>query len=215
MKLTRTQKIIRNLLLIAICLFLLEWMLEFPCLTKQGLLNRAEREYLLNGPTELILDREDYMARKVLFGRNKDGILTVDYDATLLGFRYSLWDSQFFPDSDYILLQDMDTHISNGSVRHVYYVELIGLPERVARAELELKRDGKQLLYFEESRQEPKVLTFSHVGTDASGKEKVWETDLKWDEAVLRLYDDTGTLLQEQGFDDLYFGGNGGGRIPS
>lgn len=213
-KLTRTQKIIRNLLLIGLCLFLLAWMLEFPCLTKQGLLNRAEREYLLNSPTKLILDREDYMARKFLFGRNKEGILTVNYDITPLGFRYSLWDSQFFPDSDYILLQDMDTHISNGSVRHVYYVVLIGLPEQVSHGELELKNGGSRVLWFEGTLEEPGMMVFPYTGTDAEGNEKVWDTDLKWDEAVLRLYDDAGTLLQEQSFDDLYFGGNGGGRLP-
>ena len=78
---------------------------------------------------------------------------------------------------------------------------------------LESLQDGEQLLCFKQSRREPGVLTFPDTGTDAEGNEKKWDFDFQV-EAVLRLYDEAGTLLQEQTFDDLYYGGNGGGRIP-
>lgn len=212
MKLNRTQKIIRNLLLIGICLFLLEWMLEFPCLTKQGLLDRAEREYLLKGPTELIFDREDDFYQRIVYGRNDDGMLAVGYKTTLLGFReIQTW---FFPDSDYVLVQDLEVAVHNGYVGHVCYAMLVGLPERVARAELDVEKNGGHLLRFEAARQETQVMTFPLVGKNDKGEEEYWDGNLTGEKAVLRLYDDAGNLLQEQSFDDLYYAGNGGGRLP-
>lgn len=222
LKLTRKQKILCNCLLIAVCSFLLAWMLEFPCLTKGGLLKRAERQYLLNGPTELILDREDYFARKILYARNKEGILAVTYDTTPLGFR--LGQSQFFPDSDYLLVQDLDVAIypgygSQGYVSHAFYAEVIGLPKSVVKAELDIMKEGKLLLCFEGERQEPDRVVFPLYGNDIEGKgveEKggLWLDELECDEIVLRLYDSAGNLLQEHSYDQLSYGGNGGGKLP-
>ena len=211
MKFTRTQKIIRNLLLIALCMFLMAWMWKFPCLTKQGLLNRAEREYLLNGPTELILDREGYFEHKIVYGRNDDGMLYVSYVTTPLGFRVN--QNQFFPDSDYLLVQDLDVAVRNGYTGHVYYILLVGLPDHVAWAELDVEKSEKVLLRFETERQE-ETMAFPLLGLNDKGKEEYWTGNLAWDRVILRLYDDAGNLLQEQTFDDLYYGGNGGGRIP-
>lgn len=54
---TRKQRILRNLLLMALFLYWAAWCLEFPCLTKNGLLRRAEDAYLLEkGDMELLFD---------------------------------------------------------------------------------------------------------------------------------------------------------------
>ena len=49
----RRQKTVRNVLLIVLTLFLLEWSCGFPPWTLEGLLRRAERQYLLENSTVL------------------------------------------------------------------------------------------------------------------------------------------------------------------
>mgnify|MGYP001772761703 CR=1 FL=1 len=79
-RLTRRQKLVRNLLAAAVCLFLLEWMMGFPCLTAEGLLRRAERMYLMED-TELLYDGQGRGAGGVcwptVYGRNGDTLLAV------------------------------------------------------------------------------------------------------------------------------------------
>ena len=50
-RLNRKGKIIRNLLVIGICLFVMSWLLEFPALSREGLFRRAGHQYLLETPS--------------------------------------------------------------------------------------------------------------------------------------------------------------------
>lgn len=79
-KLNRKQKIARNFLLIALALLLFEWLLHFPALTKEGVLRRAERDYLLENSALLFIGREEglsHFREGTLYARNGDLLLAV------------------------------------------------------------------------------------------------------------------------------------------
>ena len=89
-KLNRKQKIARNFLLIALALLLFEWLLHFPALTKEGVLRRAERDYLLENSALLFIGREEglsHFREGTLYARNGDLLLAVNYDRTALGLQ--------------------------------------------------------------------------------------------------------------------------------
>lgn len=81
----RKQKIIRNLLCIALSLFLLSWAMEFPSLTKAGLIRRAERQYLLAEDSKVLLETDSYGGGYELYLWNRGDILQIYYDHTLMG----------------------------------------------------------------------------------------------------------------------------------
>lgn len=56
-RLNRKGKIIRNLLVIGICLFVMSWLLEFPALSREGLFRRAGHQYLLETPSVYLTSR--------------------------------------------------------------------------------------------------------------------------------------------------------------
>ena len=85
-KLSRKQKTVRNLSLIALCLFWTAGILEFPCWTITGVLRRVERQYLLEG-SELLFTGEDRWERDVLYARNDNVLLCASYERTPLGMR--------------------------------------------------------------------------------------------------------------------------------
>lgn len=83
-KWNRKQRIIRNLLCVALSLFLLSWAMEFPSLTREGLIRRAERQYLLEDST-LLLETDSTGAGYELYLWNHGDILQIYYDRTLMG----------------------------------------------------------------------------------------------------------------------------------
>lgn len=84
-KWNRTQKTIRNLLGMALCLFLLLWPREFPAWTLEDLMTRAERQYLLDGSMPL-LQTDSVGDGYELYLWNQGKILQVYYDRTWLGY---------------------------------------------------------------------------------------------------------------------------------
>lgn len=85
-KLSRRQKLVRNLLLAALCLLLTEWMLDFPSWSLEGLLRRAEGRYLLEG-SELLLQTDSVGEGRELYAWNHGQILQIYYDRCPLGLR--------------------------------------------------------------------------------------------------------------------------------
>lgn len=81
----RTQKTIRNLLGMALCLFLLLWSGKFPAWTMESLTTRAERQYLLEGSVPL-LQTDSVGGGYELYLWNQGKILQVYYDRTWLGY---------------------------------------------------------------------------------------------------------------------------------
>ncbi|WP_298024172.1 hypothetical protein [uncultured Dysosmobacter sp.] len=81
----RKRKIIRNLLCIVLALFLMSWATEFPSLTKAGLIRRAERQYLMAGDSQVLLETDSIGGGCELYLWNQGDVLQVYYDRTLMG----------------------------------------------------------------------------------------------------------------------------------
>lgn len=96
-KWSRKWRVVRNLLCIALVMFLLSWALEFPSLTKAGLLRRAERKYLLED-SKVLLETDSIGEGCELYAWNHGQILQVYYDRCPLGLRLDaarLYDEEF------------------------------------------------------------------------------------------------------------------------
>lgn len=231
-RLNRRQKIVRNLFLAALALFLLAWSLDFPPLTKAGLLRRAERSWLLAEPSELLFEKPREFGggeNGVLVARNGDRLLTVNY------YRYlpelmtlQLSDARCYgAETDFLFHYDAAARKDED----YYYpgAEVYGFLENVASAELELtidlrtirqdgtKRDlepgtARETYHIRGERQNPWWFTFTlerKYPEDSPGaeiEEIILSGECVTDEvAVLRLYDETGALLAERTYVDMGF----------
>jgi len=130
-KLTRKQKIARNAALMAVCLFLLAWMWEFPSWTREGLLRRGEQVYLLENSEVLFVgNREE---KTTVFARNGDSLLAVTGERTPLGWRLRRTYHQEQEDAILCITEsEMD-----GEIRYLVFGDVAG----AARAELEVFLD--------------------------------------------------------------------------
>lgn len=100
-RLNRRQKILRNLLLMALALLAFEWLLEFPVLTKAGVLRRAERDYLLENSELLFTGREEGLSdfqEGTLYARKGNLLLAVNYYRTALGLQAGFSQAYDTPD---------------------------------------------------------------------------------------------------------------------
>ncbi len=86
-KWNRKQKVLCNLLCIALALFLMSWAMEFPSLTRTGLIRRAERQYLLAEDSQVLLETDSVDEGYELYVWNHGQILQIYYDRCLLGWR--------------------------------------------------------------------------------------------------------------------------------
>lgn len=84
-KWSRKWKTVRNLLCVALALFLTAWGMEFPSLTKAELIRRAERQCLMEDST-LLFQTDSVGEGYELYAWNHGQILQVYYDRTPLGY---------------------------------------------------------------------------------------------------------------------------------
>lgn len=82
-RLTRRQKLVRNLLVIALLVFWMEWCLGFPAWRTEMLIHRAEQAYLLETVTEIWMEIE--AANRVLYGENNGQLIYISYEEGILG----------------------------------------------------------------------------------------------------------------------------------
>ncbi|MDD5932414.1 MAG: hypothetical protein PUC45_08210 [Oscillospiraceae bacterium] len=83
-RLNRRQRVARNFTIAAAALFLIAWMLEFPAWSKENLMRRTERQYLLTGSTLAYSAEDDYWGHE-LYIRNRTRFLVATYSPTPLG----------------------------------------------------------------------------------------------------------------------------------
>ena len=203
-KRNRTQKILCNLLLLILTLFVAAWMLRFPTLTKGGLLRRAEQRYFLENSE--ILFTGDEFGPKTLYARNGDLLMAVVYSRTMLGYQL-IW-SYLFEESDSIYCVTKDFN-------HVEFMAF-GAVEHADRAELEVTLDitvsGVNRLHetyvAEGTRVNPYCFRFTlqkHFAEDDGSIAAIEERKIFADQtapqchgAVLRLYDEAGELIHEK-----------------
>ena len=216
-RLSRKQKLVRNLLAAAVCLFLLEWMMDFPCLTAEGVLRRAERAYLLEN-TELLYDGQNRGAGGIcwptVYGRNDDTLLAVRYGRSPMGRQLLRVELYREPDNIYCFRQW--NFFGEQPLRVLAFGDL----KEAARAELECTvtvttgvgdvwRTLLQETYAAVGEwAAPGAVSFTltpHYGEEDLSEAAVTERRLFDDEvaaqnyeAVLRLYDESGALFHEK-----------------
>lgn len=205
MRLNRKGKIIRNLLVIGICLFVMSWLLEFPALSREGLFHRAEHQYLLKTPSVYLTSRPNNLTRvDSFFLENEGRLMTVDYKKTFLGYQMGSV-MLYGPEVRYVL--DFDCIRKEGDGYVVQFTgQVVGLLEEAAAADLDMTvcmMDGGQVQRTLELKKEnPYCFTF------ASPDETEIQADyLLWiSSAVLRFYDKNGTVLEETVYERLNIG---------
>ena len=205
MRLNRKGKIVRNLLVIGICLFVMSWLLEFPALSREGLFRRAGHQYLLETPSVYLTSRPNNLTRvDSFFLENEDRLMTVDYQKTCLGYQMGSV-SLYAPEVRYLL--DFNCIRKEGDSYVVQFTgQVIGFLEKAAAAELELTVcmvDGSQVQRIVELKKEdPYCFTFASRDETEIRAENL----LRISPAVLRLYDENGAILDETTYERLIVG---------
>lgn len=216
----RKRKTILNLLLAALCLLLAWSRAGFPPWTLDGLLRRAEQQYLLEDSQLLFTGHEegksDFLGG-TLYVQSGDLFLAVNYDRTPLGLRQGF--SYAYEEPDGILCLS----------RSWWPLEVlaVGALETADRAELEITIhwdgsfggrwwDTERTYTAEGERQNDHCFTFRLTpcySEDDSSPEAEMERaffggeGLNFTQApVLRLYDAAGELLHEKTMDYIESG---------
>ena len=204
-RLNRKGKIIRNLLVIGICLFVMSWLLEFPALSREGLFRRAGHQYLLETPSVYLTSRLNNLTKvDSFFLENEGRLMTVDYKKTFLGYQMGsvmLYD----PEVRYVL--DFDCIRKEGDGYVVQFTgQVVGFLEEAAAAELDMtvcmENGGQVQRTLELKKEDPYCFTFA--SPDETEIQAVYL--LRISPAVLRLYDENGTILEETVFERLKIG---------
>ena len=204
-RLNRKGKIIRNLLVIGICLFVMSWLLEFPALSREGLFRRAGHQYLLETPSVYLTSRLNNLTKvDSFFLENEGRLMTVDYKKTFLGYQMGsvmLYD----PEVRYVL--DFDCIRKEGDGYVVQFTgQVVGFLEEAAAAELDMTvcmENGGQVQRTPElKKEEPYCFTFA--SPDETEIQAVYL--LRISPAVLRLYDENGIILEETVYERLNIG---------
>ena len=204
-RLNRKGKIIRNLLVIGICLFVMSWLLEFPALSREGLFRRAGHQYLLETPSVYLTSRLNNLTKvDSFFLENEGRLMTVDYKKTFLGYQMGsvmLYD----PEVRYVL--DFDCIRKEGDGYVVQFTgQVVGFLEEAAAAELDMtvcmENGGQVQRTLELKKEDPYCFTFA--SPDEAEIQAVYL--LRISPAVLRLYDENGTILEETVYERLNIG---------
>lgn len=205
MRLNRKGKIIRNLLVIGICLFVMSWLLEFPALSREGLFRRAGHQYLLETPSVHLTSRLNNLTKvDSFFLENEGRLMTVDYKKTFLGYQMGsvmLYD----PEVRYVL--DFDCIRKEGDGYVVQFTgQVVGFLEEAAAAELDMtvcmENGGQVQRTLELKKEDPYCFTFA-----SPDETEIQAADLlRISPAVLRLYDENGTILEETVYERLNIG---------
>ena len=204
-RLNRKGKIIRHLLVIGICLFVMSWLLEFPALSREGLFRRAGHQYLLETPSVYLTSRLNNLTKvDSFFLENEGRLMTVDYKKTFLGYQMGsvmLYD----PEVRYVL--DFDCIRKEGDGYVVQFTgQVVGFLEEAAAAELDMtvcmENGGQVQRTLELKKEDPYCFTFA--SPDETEIQAVYL--LRISPAVLRLYDENGTILEETVYERLNIG---------
>ena len=202
-RLNRKQKLLRNLLVIAVLIFLVEWHEGFPAWRMETVVRRAEDAYLLEPVTNLWFEDVDRYGRPVLYGENNGQLISIVYKDGFLG--YYLEDVTLYqPEIRYII--DYRTAPDGDYVSRT--AQVIGFLEDAARMELELTLEDIHGTHGTLTLEGTKVN--DHCFAFASTPEENQSTGILWMEdivgsGVLRIYDSTGVLQEERVYDALSF----------
>lgn len=206
-KLNRKQRVVRNFAIVAVALFLMEWMLDFPAWSKENLMRRAEREYLLSGSTLVYSAEDDYWGHE-LYIRNGDRFVVATYTPTPLGLS---------PGWAHYIDQPLYCTSHWHNVTDILALSAVDAPAAEMTAALRVKNsDGfwlEENYHTRGQRLGEGIFRFTmkpHYGQEddspaAKTERKLFLEELIANEwtATIRYYDDAGELLGEQVVTDL------------
>lgn len=205
-RLTRRQKLVRNLLVIVLLMFCVEWCLGFPAWRTETLVHRAEQAYLLEPVTELWFEAEDQYGCQVLYGENNGQLICMSYEEGILG-KYLENVKLYRPEVRYIV--DYQTEPDGEYVSRT--ARVIGFLEEAERMELELTLqdvDGVQgTLTLEGTKVDDHCFSFASTPEENRDTGILWLEEIRGG-AVLRIYDRADVLLEERTYDVLGFSPN-------
>lgn len=202
-RLNRRQKLLRNLLVIAVLIFSVEWHEGFPAWRMETVVRRAEDAYLLEPVTNLWFEDVDLYGRPVLYGENNGQLISIAYEDGFLG--YYLEDVTLYqPEIRYII--DYRTAPDGDYVSRT--AQVIGFLEDAARMELELAlkdTHGEQgTLTLEGTKVNDHCFSFASTPEENQSTGILWLEDIVGS-GVLRIYDSAGVLQEERVYDALSF----------
>ena len=207
-RLTRRQKLVRNLLVIALLVFCVEWCLGFPAWRTETLIRRAEQAYLLDPETEIWMEIETASRHEshMLYGENNGQLIYISYEEGILG-KHLENVKLYRPEVRYIVYYQ--TEPDGQYVSRTAWV--IGFLEEAERMELELTLQDVNGVQGTLTLEGTKV--DDHCFSFASTPEENRDTGILWLEeirggAVLRIYDRADVLLEERTYDVLGFSPN-------
>lgn len=202
-RLNRRQRLVRNLLVIALLVFWVEWCLGFPAWRTETLIRRAEQAYLLEPVTEIWMEMETANRHEshMLFGENNGQLIYMTYEKGIFG-KYLKHVELYRPEVRYIVYYR--TQPDGQYVSRTAWV--IGFLEEAERMELELTLQDLEGVQGTLTLEGTKV--DDHCFSFASTPEENRDTGILWLEeirggGVLRIYDRTDTLLEERAYDVL------------
>lgn len=202
-RLNRRQKLVRNLLAIALLMFCVEWYLGFPAWRTETLIRRAEQAYLLDPVTEIWMEIETASRYEshMLYGENNGQLIYITYEEEILGKHLENM-KLYRPEVRYIVYYQ--TEPDGQYVSRTAWV--IGFLEEAERMELELTLQDVNGVQGTLTLEGTKI--DDHCFSFASTPEENRDTGILWLEeirggGVLRIYDCTDTLLEERTYDVL------------
>lgn len=202
-RLTRRQRLVRNLLVIVLLVVWVEWCLGFPAWRTQTLIRRAEQAYLLEPVTEIWMETVDRHESHMLYGENSGQLIYMTYEEGIFG-KYLKYVELYRPEVRYIVYYR--TEPDGEYVSRTAWV--IGFLEEAERMELELTLQDLNGVQGTLTLEGTKV--DDHCFSFASTPEEDRDTGILWQEeirggAVLRIYGSSGTLLEERAYEVLGF----------
>ena len=200
-KMSRRGKTIRNLFVVALCLFCIVWLQGFPTRSPEVLLQRAAGAYLIEEPVEFLYVYDDSLRGPFVYGAVNGQLLRASYDEGTLGMKMT--SSRLYPvEKRYVVHYDTIDY-QKGADTYPFRFEgmLIGFLGDAVTAEMDFeivfysqtgREVSREIKTISGMREGEYNLRFPALKDGRDGKQAT--TAL----SALRLYDADGGLLEEK-----------------
>ena len=206
-KLSRRQKIVRNLFVVALCLFWMAWHQGFPTRSYEALLQRAAGAYLIEAPVELLYVYEE---EQFVYGAVDKRLLRARYEDELFGMQLN--HSQLYPEGKRYVVHYNTHDYDKASDTYTLRFDgmLIGFLGDAATAEMDIQLVTYNSITMKEESREIKTIIGVREGNYnlrfpvvEDGRDGL---NVNASLVSLRLYDKGGNLLEEKFYEpqDLF-----------
>lgn len=206
-KLSRRQKIVRNLFVVALCLFWMAWHQGFPTRSYEALLQRAAGAYLIEAPVELLYVYEE---EQFVYGAVDKRLLRARYEDELFGMQLN--HSQLYPEGKRYVVHYNTHDYDKASDTYTLRFDgmLIGFLGDAATAEMDIQLVTYNSITMKEESREIKTIIGVREGNYnlrfpvvEDGRDGL---NVNASLVSLRLYDKVGNLLEEKFYEpqDLF-----------